>query len=430
MLNKLLRSSLIQGAGIYTLTNVINSAIPFLLMPVLTRYLSPRDYGIVVMFGVLVSFVSPFTGLSIHGAVARQYYERDRVDMPSYITNCLFILLASITLVSVVFFLFSGHISRLSDFPQSWLWAVIVVSGSSFLISIVLVLWQVQVKPYQYGRYQIAQTVLNLGLSIWFVVGLGMAWEGRIQGQTITALLFAFLGLIVLKKDGWLKLNVNKEYIKNALHFGVPLIPHAIGGVMMTMTDRFLVTKMVGLSATGLYSVGYSFGMIIGLIENSFNQAYVPWLYERLKKNDDVVKRKIVQVTYIYFVTILLLALSLSLIAPWFLSFFVGKKFAGAHVFVFWIAMGYAFNGMYKMVVNYIFFVEKTYILAWITFFCASLNVLFNYIFIKMNGAVGAAQACTITNFIFFILTWILSNRVCKMPWLLFLRKRDACQIN
>ncbi len=419
MLNKLRRSSLIQSAGVYTLTNVINSAIPFLLMPVLTRYLSPRDYGIVAMFGVLVSFVSPFTGLSIHGAVARQYYERDRVDMPSYITNCLFILLASITLVSAVFFLFSGHISRLSDFPESWLWAVIVVSGSSFLISIVLVLWQVQVKPYQYGRYQIVQTVLNLGLSIWFVVGLGMAWEGRIQGQTITALLFAFLGLIVLKKDGWLKLNVNKEYIKNALHFGVPLIPHAIGGVMMTMTDRFFVTKMVGLSATGLYSVGYSFGMIIGLIENSFSQAYVPWLYERLKKNDDLVKRKIVQVTYIYFVTILLLALSLSLIAPWFLSFFVGKKFVGAHVFVFWIAMGYAFNGMYKMVVNYIFFVEKTYILAWITFFCASLNVLFNYIFIKMNGAVGAAQAGCVTFFLSFIITWMLSSRVYKMPWLL-----------
>jgi len=425
-LKNLIRSSLIQSAGIYTTTTMINSAIPFLLIPVLTRYMSPSDYGIVAMFGVLVSFISPFTGLSIHGAVARQYYEREQVHMPTYITNCLLILLVSSALTSVIFFISSKPISKLSAFPESWMWIVIAVSIAGFINSIVLVLWQVQIKPYDFGRYQIAQTILNIGLSVWLVVGLGMAWQGRIQGQFIAAVVFACIGLIVLKKNGWIKFRFNKEYIKNALRFGVPLIPHAIGGVMMTMTDRFFITNMVGLSATGLYSVGYAFGRIIGFVEQSFNQAYIPWLYERLKRNDDNVKIKVVKVTYVYFFFILLLALSLSLMAPWFLSFFVGKRFAGAHVFVFWIAMGYAFSGMYKMVVNYIFYVEKTYILAWITFFCASLNIPFNYMFIKMNGSVGASQAACLTFFLSFILTWILSSRLYKMPWLLSWERSNA----
>jgi len=116
---------------------------------------------------------------------------------------------------------------------------------------------------------------------------------------------------------------------------------------------------------------------------------------------------------------ITILALSLSLIAPWFLSFFVGKSFSGAHIFVFWIAIGYAFSGMYKMVANYIFFAEKTYILAWVTLFCAAANVFFNYIFIKYNGSVGAAQAACLTFFILFLLTWVLSALVYRMPWLL-----------
>jgi len=417
MILKVFRSSLIQSAGIYTVTSVINAAIPFLLMPILTRYMTPSDYGIVAMFAVLISFVSPFTGLSIHGAVARQYYERDNIHMPTYITNCLLILLVSSTLTAIIFYILSAPISKISSYPASWLWVVMAVSIASFVNSIVLVLWQVQVKPYAYGRFRIAHTILDVGISVLLVVGLGMAWQGRIQGQLIAALVFACIGLLVLKKNEWIKYRFNKEYIKNALHFGLPLIPHALGAVIMTMTDRFFITNMVGLNATGLYSVGYQVGMVIGLIENSFNQAYVPWLFERLKRNDDKEKRKIVKITYVYFFLIVILAVVLALIAPWFLSFFVGKSFSGAKVFVLWLAMGFAFSGMYKMVVNYIFYVEKTYILAWVTFFCAFLNILFNYIFIKMNGAVGAAQACTLTNIIFFILTWILASRVYKMPW-------------
>jgi O-antigen/teichoic acid export membrane protein len=420
MIFRIMRSSLMQTAGIYTATSIINTAIPFLLMPVLTRYMTPSDYGIVSMFGVLVSFISPFTGLSMHGAIQRQYYEREHVDLPIYITNCLLMLLVSSTLTSIIFYVLSGPISKLSSFPESWMWIVIAVSIAGFINSIVLVLWQVQIKPYAFGRYQIAQTIFNIVLSLWLVVGLDMAWKGRIQAQLFTSVIFACIGLVILKKNGWIKFGFNGKYIKNAMYFGGPLIPHSIGGVMMTMTDRLFITNMVGLSATGLYSVGYSFAMIIGFIENSFNQAYVPWLFERLKRNDDNVKIKIVKVTYVYFFLILLIALALSLIAPWFLSFFVGKRFAGAHIFVFWIAMGYAFNGMYKMVVNYIFYVQKTYILAWITFFCALLNIFFNYIFIKMNGAVGAAQATCVTFFIAFIMTFILSSRVYKMPWLFF----------
>src|SRR5665648_509182 len=94
-IRRLLASSLIKTSFIYTLTKAINASIPFLLMPVLTRYLNPEDYGVVAMFGVLLSFLVPFTGLNSHGAIARKYYDRDEVDLPTYVTNCLLILITS-----------------------------------------------------------------------------------------------------------------------------------------------------------------------------------------------------------------------------------------------------------------------------------------------------------------------------------------------
>lgn len=422
-IKKLFQSRLFSSAAIYTITSVINSAIPFFLLPILTRYLIPEDYGIVSMFGVLVSLVSPFIGLSIQGAIARMYYEKENVDIKIYITNCLYILLFSTALVSVIFFLFSGFIAKLTSLPAQILWIAIIIAFAQFITRIVLTLWQVQVKPLQYGAFQISQTFINASLSIWFIVGIGMAWEGRILAQLIALLSFSVIGTFILLKNKWLKFSYNPSYVKHALGFGVPLIPHSLGGIIMTMTDRIFITAMVGIGATGIYTVGYQIGMIINLLATSFNQAYVPWLYRQLKENSFLKKIRIVKMTYLYFIVILLIAVVLSFIAPWFLSFFVGKEFTGSSIFVVWIALGYAFNGMYFMVVNYMFYAQKTISLAWITFFTAVLNIVLNYFFISKFGAIGAAQATTIVYAIKFILTWILAAKIYDMPWNLKYKK-------
>ncbi len=426
------RLSLIKNASIYTFSNIINSALPFLLLPILTRYMSPSDFGIVAMFSVMVNIVSPFTGFSVHAAIQRQYYEKETVDIPTYVANCLLILLCGGIIVSIFLYCFLDSISVLSSIPNNWIWAVVVVSMFQFIILINLSLWQVTLKARTFAWYQFSRTVVNILLTLLFVVGMRLSWQGRIAAQIYTMALFGLVSFFILHKGNWIQYRVNRTYIINALKFGIPLVPHTIGAVMMTMTDRFFITNMVSIHATGLYSVGYQIGMIICIIENSFNQAYVPWLFDCLKMENKSTNLMIVRMTYIYFFIIVGLAIGLSILAPFFLKFFVGKDFAGATIFIFWIALGYAFSGMYKMVVNYIFFVQKTYILAWVTFSCALVNVLLNYILIKLNGSIGAAQATTITFFLSFIFTWILSNKVYKMPWLNFYdfnRGKNICNI-
>lgn len=107
------------------------------------------------------------------------------------------------------------------------------------------------------------------------------------------------------------------------------------------------------------------------------------------------------------------------------MKMFVGQEFYGSVKFIVWVAMGYAFNGMYYMVSCYIFYEEKTYIILWLTLTSAVLNAIFNYIFIKMYGAIGAAMATTLSFFVLFITTWIVANRLYKMPWLLRGKEND-----
>jgi O-antigen/teichoic acid export membrane protein len=275
----------------------------------------------------------------------------------------------------------------------------------------------VEKKSLPYSLFQILRTILNVSLSLFFVVTLGWGWQGRVWGIIIASITFGILSIFVLYKRKYIKLAFNKKYIKDALFIGIPLIPHTLGGWIMTSIDRVFINVMVNVAATGLYSVGYQVGMIIGLLADSFSLAWSPFLYEKLNENNYSAKVKIVKITYIYGGILIVLALILSFIAPYFLKFFVSENFYFAYKYVLWIALGYAFRGMYSMVVCYIFYVKKTYILAWVTFFSAGVNIVLNYFFIKANGAIGAAQATTITFFVQFIMVWILSARVYKMPW-------------
>lgn len=417
LLKQLYNSSLLRSFGAYTSFTMLNLAVPFFMMPVLTRYLTPTDYGVVSMFGVLLGISGPFVGLTIHGAVSVKYFDKTETDLPKYIGNCFFLLFISSTIVSLIIWLFAYPISSVSAFPQNWLWTVIFISVGQFVILMLMTLWQVQEKPFRYGVLQISRTLVEVSLIVFLVVVMSKNWQGRIEAQLLTTFFFASFSFLLLYKYKWLKFNYDWSYLKNALKFGIPLIPHTLGGLLITQTDRILITNMVSIQDTGIYSVGFQIATIINLLAASFNSAYVPWLYKRLGEDNPETKIRIVKFTYIYFVVIIVLAIGLSLFAPWFLSFYVGEKFAGAYKYTAWIALSFSFNGMYYMVANYIFYAAKTYLLAWVTFFTALVNIGFTYALIRMNGAIGAAQASALAFFISFILTWLLSARVYDMPW-------------
>ena len=112
-------------------------------------------------------------------------------------------------------------------------------------------------------------------MSVVFVVLLCWRWQGRILGVIITSVIFGLLSIFVIYKREYIKFSFNKKYIKDVLFFGIPLIPHALGGWIITGVDIIFINSMVGVAATGIYTVGYQVGMIIGMqIELSLAHLY------------------------------------------------------------------------------------------------------------------------------------------------------------
>jgi O-antigen/teichoic acid export membrane protein len=319
-----------------------------------------------------------------------------------------------------------NRLSEWTGFGElNWLNVIAILALTQSITAILLTIWQAEQNPIFFGVFQICKTSCNVLITLFLVIFVNLHWEGRLLGISIPTVLFGCVAFMVIWRKGYISFQTIKLFhLKDALFFGIPLIPAAIGWRVITGIDRFFINSMVDIKETGIYSVGYQFGMIIGIIANSFNAAWWPHLFKRLNEGKESAKLKIVRYTYIYFISIFALSIFVSYASGFIIPIFIGHEFAQAHIYVFWIALGFAFNGMRFMILNYIYFVKKTYISSWIPFFTAALHIGFNFYLIKRNGSIGAAQATSITFFLSFILTWILSAQVYKMPWVRFFVNR------
>ncbi len=412
--------------AIYAGAGFVNQAIPFLLLPILTRALSPSDYGILATFMSLMAVFNIVSYMGTVDAIIRAYFDKDQgeLNFGKFIFNSIAINLLVCLLMCLFFLFFGGYISLKLSIPVVWLFSLPIAGLGFAIFSIPYKLYQMRQQPMRYSVMSIALTVIEISRAIVFVGWRKLGWEGRGLSIVLTKVLFLAVGVYIIFRSFPLEFHLSSKYIKKILAYGGPVVIHSLGFPLVAAIDKIMVNRMLGLKVTGLYSVGYSLAAIMGFFVAAFNSAWVPILYEKLGKKSLELKKKLVKLSYIYFLGISLFALCLSALSRIFAPFFVGKEFYGSIQFILWISLGYAFHGMYTMVVNYIFYEKKTYLLSVTAVITVVLAVVFNYVLIKMNGAIGAAQAEFLIFLSRFLLIWYFSNKVFPMPWFSFAVKQ------
>ncbi len=297
------------------------------------------------------------------------------------------------------------------------LWLIPIYCVFLLFKSIVLYNWQVKGELVKFGIFSIASTALEVSIALFLIVQLGYNWRGRAISLLTAGFIMATISVIYLSKKKMIRLVYRKEYAKHSQKYGLGLVPHALGTSLMVLSNRFFITNMVSIEEAGLYGIASSLAAVLSFITLSFNNVYVPWLFERLSKKNESTNCQIVKVTYAYLLFIAILGILAFIFILVVFPFFVNESFHDAFKYIPWLLTGYVFQGGYFMMTNYILYSEKTYYNGAVTIFSGLLSLSLNYILIKLYGVIGAAMAFTCTYIVYFILTWIVANKVCPMPW-------------
>ena len=402
---------------IYASSYLIVGATPFLLLPVLTKHLSPEQFGEVTSFLVLTGLLANLAGLSAHGFLASRYFKVEAQQLTGLVWTSLGVVtathLGALGLVTATY----PFIGDLLGIPLKY---ALLATGAAFVLNlnlIFLAIFQFSGRPWHYLGMRIAQGLAELAICLALLFLVAADASARVWSYTAAVAISAAGGLVYCARSGMVLPRWDRGAAKSLLRFGIPLLPHVAAGMAITYMDRLLVSSLLGTATLGIYMVAIQIGMgMVALIE-PLNKSLAPWLFRHLASNQEAIRRMIVRRTYEMCAGLAVCGLVLALVADAFFDRFIGARFSAARGLVPWMIAGYVAQGMYYMVVNYLFYAERTATLAAITGTAAAMGCLISYALIATLGITGAGAAFLVNNVVLMLMVWLGASRIVPMPW-------------
>jgi O-antigen/teichoic acid export membrane protein len=396
---------------------MINALIPVLILPIITRILSPEDYGVVVIYTAISGIALPLLTLSVDSSILLNFFKVEKKDFSSYFSSGYLLIIISSCIFIPIILLFRKSIAELTSFPYEWVSVLLLTCFLQIHSNLTLHLFQVKRKPLKYGVFSIAQTAITNALLLYLLILRGMNYEGIMVAYFMSALLFFVISMYIYQSNGLFTKRIRKDFVIDNMKVGYPLSLHVIGSWLANSATRIIIGGILGTAAAGSFGVGATIGLVVSLIQDSFNKAYVPYLFDQLNNFTEKTEAKLIKLTYIYNLGLLVFAIAIGLAGYFTVGFIFGAEYENAKSIVLLIAVAYAFNGMYKMHVNYIFFTKNTQYIFYITLSTGLLNILLSYLLVSSLGIVGGAVSLCIINFLGYLLSWYIGNKVFPMRW-------------
>lgn len=405
---------LLRSGAIYGLANVMAAGVPFLLLPVLTRALSPAEYGEVVSFFMLVSVSAALAGLSLHGAVGVRWLDASRGDPKSYTRTAVLLVAGSTTLAACLAALLGPVVGL--DLSPAWCAMAALVAGCTALQGMRFAVWQSLHQALPAAALQVLSAVLGLGLSLAAVLLFSLGSAGRIGGAVLASLIIGGFSVLSLSR----MVAGSRPRVEDAtalLRFGLPLIPHAMAGALLGSLDRFAVSTQLGVGALGVYGVASQLGLIINVLADAATKAFTPQMYGMLARNTARDRLRVVALSYLSVPAWLLMAVGLWCALLLAGKILLGVKYLAAIDLTVWFLLGGALTGAYLSVAGLFFFTGKTEWISAATLLACAVTAMLAPMMVTRYGVEGAALTYCAGQAALLLAAWILSMRVRPMPW-------------
>lgn len=387
------------------------------MLPVMTHYLSPAEFGALAIFLLVNNCVAAFVGMNVHANISKGFFSLSKEQLSVMIGNILVVMCVSSVMVTVFLASMGLFVQELFSIPLSTVLIMPLLSFMTMVNTINLTILRNEGRAYLYGLFEVACTVLTISVTLCFLLVFDAGWHSQVYGLLAAYGVFFFIAIAYMARRGYLSLNVSRTEVRRVLGSSVPMIPYVLAGIVMNVSDRVFIERMVGLEAVGHYTIGYNFGMIVLMFTDAFAKAWSPWFYKLMSKPTEAHKKTVVRYSYFYVLGVFSLVVAVSVFAYFAIPLMVSRAFLGATSYVFWIALALAIQGLYKMLFPYFILMERHYALSGILVICAALNLVFGYFLVGHFGAAGAAYSSALAWGSAVVMAFIYKQRICAMPW-------------
>lgn len=401
----------ISGTAQLTISNGLVRVLALVTMPVLTRLLSPETYGLAALVTTIISLASVIALAGIDTTYLRVYHSSQSPNGIGAENFCWrFSMLNSIlvaTLAAIAWRFSSDSVDPGHRF------AILVAAGIVLSVASTMAQGRALIMP---KHRALAFATVAAGV-VAAVASIGLAeWRGDALALVLPLLLGYLVPVLMLGVP-----PVRQLARRSPLSWseGAGLVKIGLAGVvtapmywLLTASDRWFLLHFHGPQAVGVYSIGYSVGMV-GMVVNT--AAMSVWQPETTREYEDdplrarftlgkLMSRLIAAMAIIWLATVA----AGGDIVRW----LANERFHDAADYVSYIAGGVFFYGLLRLGTTGLFVAKqlKWAALWWLAggVVCAALN----FVLVPRYAGVGAAVTQTIS--FAFIAVGILSTAQVK----------------
>ncbi|MDR3515065.1 MAG: oligosaccharide flippase family protein [Azospirillaceae bacterium] len=270
---KLLSWRRLRSVGILAIAHFSEALLPFVRSVALAHLVAPTQFGIAMAITTTAYVIELFTDLGLDRMAVRAaaaedtLHYRDTLHAMNFLRGLL---------NGAVLMVLGPFLAALLGARESGLWF-----SSLGLICLLRGLTHFEIKQLmqRYIFWPEGTVILCLQIS-WTVTTIVLAWIlhdarsmafGIIAGQVCYAAVSH-----ILARSRW-RLRWNRAVVREALAYGVPLIPSSILTAANGMLDRFLVGGVLGASTLGFYTaIVMMSGMPRSILSRIMNNVAIP----------------------------------------------------------------------------------------------------------------------------------------------------------
>ena len=385
----------VKAAVVYTLASVFSRGLAMITVPIFTRIMSTSEIGMVNLYNSWYSLLNVIATLSLTSGgfqAAMKDFENERDQYQSSVltlTSMMAIILAC------VYFLIPNIWNKITGLPSVLMILMLVV----FFFAPAQDFWLLRQRyEYKYklaGALTMGSALASTIFSVIVVLYLNKAGSdqvvvGRLYATNIATMAISAVIWIKIYAKG--KTIVNIKYWKYSLKLSAPLIGYAFAAQILNVSDRMMISKMVGNDAVGIYSTLYTVSSISLLVWSAINSSFIPYLYQNIEKKENKIKELSLALMGAYAI----IAVMLTFLAPEIVKILATKEYYEAIYIMPPIAAGVFLTSVSNMYSNLLIYHKKTNYIMYSSIIAAIVNLILNYICIKTFGYMAAAYTTLI----------------------------------
>ena len=383
---------LVKNTVIVAIGKICTQFVSFLLLPLYTALLSTEEYGTVDLLNTYISLLLPLVFLQIDQAAFR--FLIDVRDDEKGKRNLLSTIIFTIVIQSILYLIVYAIIGKFIDNQYKYFLATNVVA--SMFSNIML---QISRGLGDNSTYSLGSLISGAGtilLNVLFIVVFKWGAYGMLSATLIANLLCAIF--VFLKKRIYKYISISKyskAEIKKIWKYSIPMVPNQLSWWIITVSDRTIITYILGVGMNGIYSAANKFSNVCTSLFNIFNLTWAESASMYIKDKDSSEYFSNIMNTTLK----LFIALCFGIIAfmPFAFKFLItGDDYAEAYYQIPILMLSTIFSIAVSLFGSIYVALKKSSEIAKTSVYAAIINIAVNLILINFIGLYAASVSTLI----------------------------------